>query len=77
MKGRKIGDIFLPSIFLPTENRGGIHYGDCIRPILKNRSFVQLSEPIAAPMENISFVEKGSVERANDQRSEEAPHRKI
>jgi len=28
IKGKKIGDIFLPSMFLPTENRGGIHYSE-------------------------------------------------
>jgi hypothetical protein len=30
MKGKNIGDIFLPTMFLPQENRGGIHYSEHI-----------------------------------------------
>ena len=67
MKGRKIGDIFLPAIFLPTENRGGIHYGEgssvpsgitwiVVRLFLIG---VNTAEPIAAPMAQTALTVAG------------------
>jgi hypothetical protein len=48
--------------------------------MLKNRGWIQSSEPMAVPFEKMSSVEKALLDRANrqrnDQRSNDAPTRK-
>jgi hypothetical protein len=57
------------------------HHFDCTRSMLENRGFIHSSEPMAVPFEKMSSAEKALVDRANrernDQRSNDAPQRKI